>query len=319
MGCIMHDMSERAVTISVVIPVYQAEACLHELHERLTSVLRTLGPDYEIVLVEDRGQDRSWEVIREIAGKDPRVKAARLSRNFGQHHAIAAGLDMCKGEWVVIMDCDLQDRPEEIPRLYEKALSGHDIVLARRAERQDGVVKRLFSKTFYAVLSYLTETRMDPSIGSFRIMSRKVVRELSKMHEQTRFFGGLVNWLGFSSTTVDVEHAPRMHGKTSYNLKKLVRLAVGAILAFSDKPLRLAVQLGFLISFLSMCFGVYAVITKLMHPSVQLGWTSLIVSIYFMGGLVIGVIGICGLYIGKIFEEVKRRPLYVIDEKINAD
>jgi dolichol-phosphate mannosyltransferase len=192
-------------------------------------------------------------------------------------------------------------------------------VLARRVNRKDNHIKKFFSKAFYSILSYLTDTKMDPSIGSFRIMSRKVVMQLRGMHEQTRFFGGLVNWLGFRTAHVDVDHAPRAHGETSYTLSKLLRLAVGAILAFSDKPLRLTAQFGLTISFISFCYGIYTIISKLFNPSLQLGWTSIIVSIYFMGGLVIGVIGICGLYIGRIFEEVKKRPLYVIDEKLNAD
>ncbi len=307
------------VVISVVIPVYMAQDSIDELYERLNSVLKSLCDSYEIVLVDDRSPDNSWERMSRLAGKDPRVKAIRLSRNFGQHFAITAGLDHSRGSWVVVMDCDLQDRPEEIPRLFEKVREGYDVVLARRVERRDNLLKRGFSRLFYAVLSYLTETKMDPSIGSFRILSRKAVDALCLMREHTRFFGGMVGWLGFKTAFVDVEHAPRPYGSSSYTIGKLVRLALGAMLAFSDKPLRLSVKSGLFISFISMCYGIYAIIQKLAYPTVQMGWTSLIVSIFFMGGLVIAVVGICGLYIGRIFEEVKGRPLYVIDERLNHE
>jgi len=313
-------MVEASGTIlSVVIPVYHAENCLSELYRRLNESIHSLCDDFEIIMVEDCGNDRSWEIISHFARKDPHLKGIKLSRNFGQHYAIAAGIDYSKGDWVVIMDCDLQDRPEEIPKLFAQTKLGYDVILARRQSRKDNIFKRAFSIFFYFILSYLTETKMDPQVGSFRILSRKVVNALSPMREHTRFFGGLVSWLGFRTVCVDVDHAERFEGKTTYTFRKLMRLAVGAILAFSDKPLRLAVQFGFLLSFFSFCFGLYTVVQKLMNPSLQMGWTSLIVSIFFMGGLIVGVMGIAGLYIGRVFEEVKQRPLYVIDERVNCD
>jgi dolichol-phosphate mannosyltransferase len=307
------------ITLSVVIPVYKAENCLNELYLRLKTSLSSICRDYEIVLVEDAGGDRSWEIISDIALHDPCVKGIKLSRNFGQHYAIAAGIDNCKGNWVVIMDCDLQDRPEEIPRLFNQAQQGYDVVLARRQKRKDNIIKKAFSFIFYLILSYLTETKINPQVGSFRILSRKVIDSLTLMRENTRYFGGLVGWLGFPTAYVDVEHAPRFQGSTTYTFPKLINLAIGAILAFSDKPLRLTIKLGFLLSFFSFCYGMYAIVLHIMNPLIQLGWTSLIVSIYFMGGLMVCVVGICGLYIGRIFEEVKQRPLYIIDKKVNYD
>jgi len=171
------------IILSVVIPVYRAENCLEELYHRLTVSLSHICPDYEIVLVEDAGGDRSWAIISDIAQHDDRVKGIKLSRNFGQHYAIAAGIDNCKGSWVVIMDCDLQDRPEEIPRLLQQAKQGYDVVLARRTGRKDSIIKRFFSFFFYFILSYLTETKIDPQIGSFRILSRNTI--LSLMSEMS--------------------------------------------------------------------------------------------------------------------------------------
>lgn len=304
-------------TLSVVIPVFKGEKCLLELYHRLKASLETICRDYEIILVEDSGGDNSWEIISDICKKDTHVIGIKFSRNFGQHYAIAAGIDHCIGDWVVIMDCDLQDRPEEIPRLFTQAKRGYEIVLARRVGRKDSLIKKAFSYSFYLFLSYLTETKMDPQIGSFRILSRKVINYLSLMREHTRFFGGMVGWLGFSTVHLDVEHAARFHGYSTYTYGKLLKLALGAVVAFSDKPLRLTIKLGFLLSFVSLCYGLYAVILHLINPSTQIGWTSLIVSVYFIGGLIVGVVGISGLYIGRIFEEVKHRPLYVIDEKVN--
>ncbi len=311
--------ADRTAEVSVVIPVYHAEHCLHELHRRLSKSLSGISGRYEIVLVEDCGGDRSWEIISDIARQDPHVKGIRLSRNFGQHYAISAGIDNCTGDHVVIMDCDLQDRPEEIPGLLAQAGLGYDVVLARRTGRKDSFLKRYFSIIFYFILSYLTDTKIDPQIGSFRVLSRKVVNSLVTMREHTRYFGGMVGWLGFRTAYVDVEHAARYHGETSYTLGKLIRLATGAILAFSDKPLRLTVKFGFTLSFCSLCAGIFIIIRNVLNPSLQLGWPSLIVSIFFMGGITVAVIGICGLYIGRIFEEVKHRPLYIIDEKVNYD
>ena len=196
--------------LSVVIPVYKAENCLEELYVRLKRTLETIVPNFEILLVEDCGGDGSWQLIEKLAARDPRIKGIQFTRNFGQHYGITAGLDHCSGDWVVVMDCDLQDRPEEIPRLYAKAQEGYEIVLARRGKRQDGVVKRFTSWLFYKVFSYLTDIEYDAQTGNYRIMSRKVVDSFRVMREQLRFFGGLVQWLGFPAASIEVEHAQRL-------------------------------------------------------------------------------------------------------------
>lgn len=298
--------------LSVVIPVYKAESCLDELYLRLKATLESISPDFEIVLVEDCGGDNSWQVIERLATADPRVRGIQFSRNFGQHYGITAGLDYCRGDWVVVMDCDLQDRPEEIPRLYEKAQEGFDIVLARCGARQDTLLKRITSWLFYMLFSYLADIDYDGHSGNFRIMSRKVVDNFLRMRERLRFFGGLVQWMGFCTASIEVEHDGRFAGKSTYTFSKLWNLATETIIAYSDKPLRLAVRLGFLMAFFSFCYGSYILGRALLYGSPVVGWNSLIVSLYFIGGMIITILGIIGIYLGKTFDESKKRPLYIV-------
>jgi dolichol-phosphate mannosyltransferase len=308
----MRAMQKNTPLISVVVPVYKAENCLDELYRRLKQALETISPDFEIVLVEDCGGDSSWQVIERLAGQDARVKGIQFSRNFGQHYGITAGLDHCDGDWVVVMDCDLQDRPEEIPRLYAKAQEGYDIVLARRGRRQDPLLKRFTSWLFYKLFSYLADMDYDGETGNFRIMSRKVAESFRKMREQLRFFGGLVQWMGFPTASIEVQHAGRHEGQSSYTFAKLWKLATETIIAYSDKPLRLAVRFGFLMAFFAFCYGVYALVRATVYGVPILGWSSLIVSLYFIGGVIIAILGILGIYLGKTFDESKKRPLYIV-------
>lgn len=298
--------------ISVIIPVYKAEACLDELYQRLRASLEQITTDFEIVLVEDCGGDRSWPIIVELAKRDDRIKGIQFSRNFGQHYGITAGLDHCDSDWVVVMDCDLQDRPEEIPRLFTKAQEGYDVVLARRGLRNDPVLKRCTSWLFYKVFSYLADMDYDGEIGNFRIISRKVVINFRVMRERLRFFGGLVTWMGFPTASINVCHNERFAGRTSYTFRKLWTLAIETIIAYSDKPLRLSIRFGFLISALAFAYGGYIIYSALFHGTSIVGWSSLIVSLYFLGGIIISILGILGVYLGKAFDESKRRPLYVI-------
>lgn len=305
-------MNPKMPVISVVIPVYRAENCLEELYRRLVAALQTVSPDFEIILVEDCGNDDSWGVIERLAALDGRVRGIQFSRNFGQHYGITAGLDHCNGDWVVVMDCDLQDRPEEIPRLYAKAQEGYDVVLARRGERQDPPLKRFTSWLFYRVFSYLADIEYDGQTGNFRIMSRKVAENLRTMREQLRFFGGLVQWLGFPTASIEVEHAERFEGQSTYTYAKLWKLASETIIAYSDKPLRMAVRFGFLMAILSFCYGLYILVRAALYGVPIMGWSSLIVSLYFIGGVIISILGIIGIYLGKTFDESKKRPLYVV-------
>ncbi len=302
--------------LSVVVPVFRAEECLEELYRRLVASLEPLTPDFEILLVEDGGEDRSWEMIRMLGAKDGRVKGLRFSRNFGQHYGITAGLDHCNGDWVVVMDCDLQDPPEEIPRLYQKAKEGYDVVLARRMQRKDPVLKKLSSYLFYKVLSYFSEIRFDHRVGNFRILSRRVVENVRSLREQLRFLGGLVQWAGFKTTSIEVKHERRAKGKSAYAFSRSWKLAVHSIIAYSDKPLRMFVRIGFLISVGSFLYGVFIIVKYFLFNVPVMGWTSLIVSLYFLAGIIIAVLGVIGIYLGKTFDEAKRRPLYVVESRV---
>ncbi|RLU08047.1 glycosyltransferase [Pseudomonas prosekii] len=301
--------------ISVIVPVYKAENSLDELYSRLKTSLEAISSDFEILLIEDCGGDRSWPIIERLAQADSRVRGIQLSRNFGQHYGITAGLDACRGQWVVVMDCDLQDRPEEIPRLYAKAQEGYDIVLALRGKRNDPWLKRAASWLFYKAFSYLADFEYSGDSGNFRIISRKVVDNLCEMREQLRFFGALVHWLGFSATGIEVLHAERFEGKSTYTFSKLWDLAMETIIAYSDKPLRLAVKLGFTMALFSFFYGAYLLGATLIHGAVVPGWTSLMVSLFFIGGIIISIQGVVGIYIGKTFDETKKRPLYIVGRK----
>ncbi|OGX81361.1 glycosyltransferase [Hymenobacter lapidarius] len=286
-----------------------------ELVRRIKSSVAPVTGHFEIILVDDREPGNSWAQIKQQAELDSRVKGLRLSRNFGQHKAITAGLDYSRGEWVVVMDCDLQDQPEEIPALLARAKSEPaDIVFARRAARQDTVFRRFFSAAFYRVLSYLTDTRQDPAIANFGVYNRKVINAVLSLRESIRYFPAMVRWVGFRSSTVDVVHARRAEGRSSYNFSRRLDLAFDIILAYSDKPLRLTVKLGLLVSAAAFVMVLVTLGRFLAGSIVVLGYTSLIISIWFLSGLLLSVLGMVGLYLGKTFEQVKNRPIYLVDE-----
>jgi len=301
--------------LSVVIPVYKAEDCLHELYSRLSSSLDKITDDFEIIMVEDCGADRSWNIICDLASKDRRVRGFQFSRNFGQHYGITAGLEQSSGDWVVVMDCDLQDQPEEIPRLHAKALQGYDIVIAKRGKRKDPFIKRVVSKAFYKTLSFLADVHYDSEIGNFRIVSRQVVNNYCLMRERLRFFSVMVDWMGFKTATIDVQHAERYKGKSTYTFRKLWNLAADTIIAYSDKPLRLSIRFGFIMAGAAFAYGTYIFVRALFLGSPVQGWSSLIVSLYFVGGIIIANLGIIGIYLGKTFDETKQRPLYIIGQR----
>jgi len=310
-------MKEEKLHISVVSPVYKAEKIIPELVRQLHENLSTITDDYEIILVNDASPDDSWLAIKADCAKDKRVKGINLSRNFGQHYAITAGLHYAKGEWVVVMDCDLQDRPDEIPNLYKKAQEGWDIVYARRAERQDGLLKKISSEIFHVIYSYLSGIKSDKTVANFGIFNRKVIVEYNAMKEVARSFPSLVNYLGFKKSAIDVKHADRFEGGTSYSLSKLLHLTVDVILSNSNKPLKMTVKLGFLISIFSFLLAIYNVVAHWIGIIKVEGFTTTIFSIWFVGGLVLLVLGIVGLYVGRIFDQVKERQLFIVREELN--
>lgn len=303
--------------ISIVSPVYRAEKIVAPLVEELIKELDKISTDFEIILVEDGSPDKSWDAILEETRKDKRVKGMKLSRNFGQHYAITAGLDCARGEWIVVMDCDLQDKPSEIIKLYNQAREGHKIVLARREVRNDTFKKKISSKLFYKTLSFLTGVKQDPAIANFGIYHKDVINVINKMREPFRNFAAIVKWVGFSPITISIEHSRRASGKSTYNFNKLMRLAIDTILAYSNKPLYYIVSFGFLVSFIAFVISIITLIKYVSGSITVLGYTSLILSIWFLGGLLITFLGVVGLYIGKMFEGIKNRPIYIIAETKN--
>ncbi|WP_174614351.1 glycosyltransferase family 2 protein [Virgibacillus ihumii] len=300
--------------ISVVIPVYGCETCLEELSKRITETMKQIPAHFEIIFVNDASPDNAWQTIVQLAANDDRIKGIDLARNFGQHHAITAGLDYTAGDWIVVMDCDLQDKPEEIKTLYDKTQEGFEVVFGNRAVRQDNWFKRKTSQMFYRVYDYFTGRTSDHTIANFSISSKKVIDGFRRMREQNRFFPLFIQWMGYKTDTVKIEHCARMEGKSSYNIKKLVSLATDAIISQSNKPLRLSIQFGFLIALASFLYGLYLFIRYFFLAQPVQGWTSVMVSIYFIGGLVFFNFGVLGLYLGKVFNEAKARPLYLIRE-----
>jgi polyisoprenyl-phosphate glycosyltransferase len=314
---LLKNAERLAVDLSIVSPVYHGAKTVESLVNRLEAVLCKITERYEIILVEDGSPDESWTIIRQICSSNPRVIGVRLSRNFGQHYALTAGLRMTSGEHVVVMDCDLQDKPEEIPKLIEAANEGFDIVLGRRAVRRDFFLTRLRSKAFYRMLTYLTGVPHDAAIANFGIYRRKVIEAINRMPESIRYFPTMVRWVGFRARTIDVVHDSRSEGRSTYTIGKLLRLATDIILANSDKPLRLVVKTGFTIASIGLVFAAYMIVRAIRGQIVVLGYASLIVSLWVLAGLIIIILGVVGLYIGKIFEGVKQRPTFIVSDLLN--
>lgn len=306
------------IQISIVSPVYRAEKMVHMLVERIVKSVTTITEDFEIILVNDASPDASWSVIEHECAQDKRVKGINLSRNFGQHYAITAGLHYAQGEWVVVMDCDLQDRPEEIPALYQKAQEGYDIVYARRKQRQDKWLKRITSRMFNAVLNRMSGLNKDKDVANYGIYRQRVIQEYNKIPEQSRSFGSLILFLGFRTAIIDVQHAEREEGSSSYTLVRMLKLAFDVIISNSNKPLRMAVGLGFGMSVLSFLLALYNVVARMVGIISFPGYTTTVFSIWFVGGLMLFVMGVLGLYIGKIFDQVKGRPIYIVRNTINV-
>lgn len=305
------------MSLSVVIPVYGSQNSLHELHLRLTKILLKLNTKYEIIFVFDQSPDDGWSIIKKICSEDPQSKGICLSRNFGQHNAITAGLNQSQNEWIVVMDCDLQDKPEEIENLYLKVMEGYDIVYAQRIIRQDSWLKKCGSHLFYKFFSYMTESLQDESIANFGIYHRKVINSVLDMHDKIRFFPAMVQWVGYKSTKIAVQHQERSYGQSSYTWKKLFNLAFDVILSFSDKPLRIVTKIGFIAFAMSLILCTLYILAYFTGHITVNGFTTLVLSIWLLSGFNIFTLGVVGLYIGRIFNQTKDRQVYVVKELID--
>ena len=305
--------------LSIVSPIYRAENIVEKLVFEIEKEVSKLNITYEVILVDDRSPDKSWQKMKAIAFQNNKVKIVRLSRNFGQHPAIMAGLTQAKGEWIVVMDCDLQDQPKEIIKLYNKAIEGFDIVLASREVRKDSLFKKLTSKMFAKLYGYLTDSNFDNSVANFGIYNKNVITEVLNMNDYIKSFPLFVQWVGFERTTIKVEHASRDSGKSTYTYKKLLSLAFNTIISFSNKPLKLFVKFGLLISILSVLVGVINIYQHIVGKISVIGYSSLIVSIWLLSGIIITIIGVVGIYIGKIFDQTKKRKSFIIDKTENNE
>lgn len=303
--------------ISIMSPVYRGEKMVHELVSRIKENVTTITLDYEIILVNDASPDHSWEEILKECSLDNRVKGINLSRNYGQHQAILAGLEYVKGDWTIVMDCDLQDRPEEIPALYSKAMEGYDLVVAQRAVKKYSFLKKLSSKSFYAVFKYLSGIDFDNKLSSFGIYNHKVIDSIRNLPERDRFFPIQVNLVGFKSAVLPIHHGERLEGDSSYTLSKLLKLAFGILISNTNKPLRIMVWMGFVMSLFSMLMAFYNVVAYFVGINYIRGYTTTIFSIWFVGGLLMIQMGVMGIYLGKVFDQVKGRPLYLVMDEVN--
>ena len=300
--------------VSFVIPVYCEEDTLPLLHQRMVSILDQVAGKAEVILVNDGSKDGSLKIMREMRAQDDRFRIVNLSRNFGHQTAVTAGIDAANGDAVIVMDADLQDPPEVALQLLGKWCEGYDIVLARRVARSgESLFKRTTAALFYRFIRRLSSVDMPLDVGDFRLIDRKVVNALARMPEQDRYLRGMISWLGFSTTEVPFQRDERVAGESKYPLRAMIRLAVNGVVGFSDVPLRLALWFGMTISVLALLFGLYILTSWFFNDHVVQGWTSTVMVLTLLGGLQLLMLGIVGLYIGRIHNEVKRRPLYFVD------
>lgn len=306
------------VLLSIVIPIYNNAECLEELSRRLRAVLSAEGIDrYEVIFVDDGSRDRSREVLRELCAKDPRLKLIVLSRNFGHQCAITAGFDSARGEAVLVMDGDLQDPPEVIPEFLTKWREGYDVVYGVRLDRPgEQRFKRWTASLFYRILRRLASADIALDSGDFRLLSRRAMDTFNTLKERSRFVRGMVSWLGYPQAPIYYRRAPRWAGKSQYSLKKLVKFALDGVFSFSNLPLRIATWIGFAGVGVCLPYLIFAVALKLMRGVPVEGWTSLVAIVIFIGSVQLTILGVMGEYVGRIYEELKERPLYVIQERV---
>ncbi len=303
----------KTVQYSVVIPAFNEEPVIAETYKRLKKVMDEIGEPYELIFINDGSSDRTGEILDEIHHQDRNLKVIHFARNFGHEAATTAGLDHALGQGIVIIDADLQDPPELIPAMIEKWKEGFDVVYGKRKQRKgESVFKKTTSALFYRFLQRMTEINMPADVGDFRLIDRKVADALKNIREKNRYMRGIISWVGFRQTAIEFVREERWAGETKYNVKKLLRLAWDAITAFSYKPLKIATYLGFILSGISFIYLLIVIFEKVFTQKTVPGWASLMAISLFFNGVVLIMLGLLGEYIGRIYEETKDRPLYII-------
>ncbi len=303
------------VVLSVVVPVFNEEEVLPETYRRLTVIMEGMGKSYELLFVNDGSVDRSRIILEELAQKDRRVRVIHFSRNFGHQAAITAGMDHARGEAVVVIDADLQDPPEVIPEMVAKWQEGYEVVYGKRVKREgETFFKRFTASLFYRFLQRMTSIDIPLDTGDFRLLDRKVVEVMRLLREKNRFMRGLVSWVGFRQIALPYVREKRFAGETKYPLRKMLKLAWDGITSFSDKPLKIAAYIGFLLSFFSFVYLLVILISKLLGKSTVPGWASIAVMNLFFNGVILVILGVMGEYIGRIYDEAKNRPLYIVEK-----
>ncbi len=303
--------------ISVVVPVYGCPEALNPLCERIIATMAKLKKSYEIVLVNDGCPNGSWKIIEEICQKNKKVVGINLSRNFGQIHSTNAGIAHTRGDYVVLMDCDLQDPPEGIEKLLEEIEKGYDIVFAKRKNRKDGFLAKALSKAFYSVYNHFVDGYFDGDIANFCIVRRRIVDEYNSIEDQNKSFTTTLSWMGYKVSTIEIESEERFEGHSSYTLSKKINLAIDMITSQSNKPLKALMLFGFVMVVISVLYIIYKVVSYFLGNDAPLGWTSLFAAILLVGGIQIISIGGVGIYVGNIFNQTKGMPEYLIQEIIN--
>ncbi|OHD15179.1 MAG: glycosyltransferase [Spirochaetes bacterium GWD1_27_9] len=307
-----------AKLISIIIPIYNEEGNIYLLKKRLFDILEKLNENFELVFVNDGSKDKSFEILKELSKETEKIKIINLSRNFGHQIAVSAGIENCNGDCAVIIDADLQDPPELIIELYEKWKEGYDVVYAQREKRKgENFFKLATASIFYRVLKQFTNIDIPVDTGDFRLIDRKVINALNTMPERQRFIRGMISWIGYKQIGVKFVREKRHSGETKYPLKKMLKFALTGITSFSFLPLQFATYLGFIVSGFSFIIVLFVLYLKFFTNKTIQGWSSLAIIILFMGGIQLICTGIIGEYLGRIGEEVKHRPLYLIDEKVN--
>jgi len=306
--------------IAIVIPAYNEEDNVEIAYKRLKEVLDSTNYDYELIFVDDGSKDNTLSKLLELYEKDKKVKVISLSRNFGKEIALSAGLDYVDADAVIPFDVDLQDPPEVIPKLIAKFEEGYDVVNAVRIKREgETFLKRFTSKAFYKIINILSDIEIPQDVGDFRLISKAALNAVKQIRERKRFMKGIFAWVGFKTTSVYYERAPRYAGKTKWNYFKLINLAIEGITSFSIAPLRLASLLGLFVSFVAFLYAMWIIIQKLVYGNPVKGYPSIMVVILFLGGVQLITIGIIGEYVGRIYEEVKQRPLYIVKKIWDKD